>query len=145
MEPSFVCRGITSVYEKLVCCSGSSLRISGMLFNSFSFRSRWLRSARKGPLALRPVSRQSTEGCPRNGSSVCLVEHRSFATLESGMSAASFLHSSFLQAISAVMLWSVHVCQCVCLCVSQCVYLCVCQCCSITFKKYERQRAECIT
>ena len=34
----------------------------------------------------------------------CLVEHRSISTLEGGKSAASFLHSSFLQAISAVML-----------------------------------------
>ena len=37
------------------------------------------------------------------------VEHRSFLTLEGGMSAASFLHSSFLQAINAVMLWPTHV------------------------------------
>ena len=35
---------------------------------------------------------------------ICLVEHRSFSTLEGRMLAASFLHSSFLQAISAVML-----------------------------------------
>ena len=34
---------------------------------------------------------------------------RSLSTLEGGMSAASFLHSSFLQAINAVMLWPVHV------------------------------------
>ena len=39
----------------------------------------------------------------------CLVEHRLFPTSEGGMSVASFLHSSFLQAISAVMLWPVHV------------------------------------
>ena len=39
----------------------------------------------------------------------CLVEHRSFSTLEGGMSAASFLGSSFLQAINAVMLWPVPV------------------------------------
>ena len=39
----------------------------------------------------------------------CLVEHRLFLTLEGGMSAASFLHSSFLQVINAVMLWPVHV------------------------------------
>ena len=37
------------------------------------------------------------------------VEHRPFSILEGGMSAVSFLHSSFLQAINAVMLWLVHV------------------------------------
>ena len=61
---------------------------------SFSFSSRWHRSARKGPYALRPVSQQSSQGCPRNSANICLVEHRSFSTLEGGMSAASFLHSS---------------------------------------------------
>ena len=76
---------------------------------SFSFSSRWHRSARKDPYALRPVYQQSPQGCPRNSAAICLVEHRSFSTLEGGMSAASFLHSSFLQAISAVMLWPVHV------------------------------------
>ena len=72
---------------------------------SFSCSSTWHRSARKGPYALRPVSWQSPQGCPRNSANICLVEHRSFSTLEGGMSAASFLHSSFLQAINAVMLW----------------------------------------
>ena len=76
---------------------------------SFRFSSRWHRSARKGPCALRPVSQQSPQGCPRNSASVCLVEHRSLPTSEVGMSAASFLHSSFLQAISALMLCPVHV------------------------------------
>ena len=76
---------------------------------SFSFSSRWHRSARKGPYALRPVSQQSLQGCPRNSDNICLVEHRSFSTLEGGMSAASFLHSSLLQAINAVMFWPVHV------------------------------------
>ena len=76
---------------------------------SFSFSSRWHRSARKGPYALRPVSQQSPQGCPRNSANICLVEHRSFSTLEGGMSAASFLHSSFLQAVNAVMLWLVRV------------------------------------
>ena len=37
------------------------------------------------------------------------LKHRSFSTLEFGVSAASFLHSSFLQAISAVMLRLVRV------------------------------------
>ena len=50
-----------------------------------------------------PLSQQSPQGCPRNSANICLVEHRSFSTLEGGMSTASFLHSSFLQAISAVM------------------------------------------
>ena len=67
------------------------------------------RSAQKCPHALRPVSQQSPQGCPRNSANICLVEHRSFSTLEGGMSAASFLHSSFLQAINAVMLWLVRV------------------------------------
>ena len=76
---------------------------------SFSCSSRWHRSAWKGPYALRPVSQQSPQGCHRNSANICLVEHRSFSTLEGGMSAASFLHSSFLQAIGAVMLWPVYV------------------------------------
>ena len=76
---------------------------------SFSFSSRWHRSARKGPYALHPVSQQSPQGCPRNSANICLVEHRSFSALEGGMSAASFLHSSFLQAVNAVMLWLVRV------------------------------------
>ena len=76
---------------------------------SFGFSSGWHRSARKGPYSLRPVSQQSPQGWPRSSSNICLVEHRSFSTLEGGMSAASFPHSSFLQAINAVMLWPVHV------------------------------------
>ena len=76
---------------------------------SFGYSPRWHRSARKGLYALRPVSQQSPQGCPGNSANICLVEHRSFSTLEGGMSAASFLHSSFLQAINAVMLWPVHV------------------------------------
>ena len=63
---------------------------------SFSFSSRWHRSARKGPYALRPVSQQSPQSCPRNSANICLVEHRSFSAFEGGISAASFLHSSFL-------------------------------------------------
>ena len=78
-------------------------------FSSFQFSSRWHRSARKGPYALRPVSQQSPQGCPRNSADICLVEHRSFSALEGGMSAASSLHSSFLQAINAVMHRPVHV------------------------------------
>ena len=49
---------------------------------SFSFSSRWHCSARKDPYALRPVSQQSPQGCPRNSANVCLAEHRSFSTLE---------------------------------------------------------------
>ena len=44
-------------------------------------------------------------GCSGNSANICVVEHRSFSTLEGGMSVASFLHPSFLQAINAVMLW----------------------------------------
>ena len=73
--------------------------------DSFSFSWRWRRSTRKGPYALHPVSQQSPQSCPRNSANICLVEHRSFLTLEGGMSAASFLHSSFLLATNAVMLW----------------------------------------
>ena len=76
---------------------------------SFTFSSRWHRSARKGPYTLRPVSQQSPQGCPRNSANIRLIEHRSISTLEGGMSAASFLHTSFLQAINAVMVWPVHV------------------------------------
>ena len=76
---------------------------------AFSFSSRWHRNARRGPYALCIVSQQSPQGCPRNSASICLVEHRSFSTLEGGMSAASFLNSSFFQATSAVKLWPVHV------------------------------------
>ena len=49
------------------------------------------------------------QGCPRNSSNICLSENTSFSTLEGGMSISFFLHSSFLQVISAVMLWPVHV------------------------------------
>ena len=41
---------------------------------SFSFCSRWHRSARKGPHALLPVSQQSPQGCPHNSDNVCPVE-----------------------------------------------------------------------
>ena len=34
---------------------------------------------------LRPVSQQSPQGCPRNSANICLVEHRSFSTLEGEM------------------------------------------------------------
>ena len=84
---------------------------------SFSFSSRWHRCARKGPYALRPVSRQSPLGCPRNSAGVCLVEHTSFPTSEGGMSAPSFLHSSLPQAIDAMMVRPVHVQKVLC-CVS---------------------------
>ena len=47
---------------------------------------------------------------PSNSTNICLVEHRSFPTSEDGMSAASFLHSSFdlSKAINAVMPWLFH-------------------------------------
>ena len=61
----------------------------------FIFTSRWYScAARKGPHALRHVIQQSPQGCPRNNADICLVEHRSFSTLEGRMSAAFFLHSS---------------------------------------------------
>ena len=80
---------------------------NGLIY-SVSFSSRWHRSAGKGPYTLRPVPQQSPQSCPRNSASICLVEHKSFSALEGGMSIASFLHSSFLQVINAVMLWPVH-------------------------------------
>ena len=59
--------------------------------------------------ALCPISPRSPQDCPRNSAYICLVEHRSFSTLESRFSAASCLYSSFLQMINAVVLWPVHV------------------------------------
>ena len=56
-----------------------------------------------------PVSQQCPKSCPRNNANVCLVLHRSFPTSKGGMSAVSLFHSSFLGAISAVMLWPLHV------------------------------------
>ena len=67
------------------------------------------RTPRISPYALRPVSQQSPQGCPRNSANICLVELRSFSTSQGGMSAVSFLHSSFIQATNAVMLWPFHV------------------------------------
>ena len=65
----------------------------------------------------------------------CPVEHRLFPTSESGMSIASFLHSSFLQAINAVMLWPVHVWKvsqasehlCLAKLQTRCAIYCACQ------------------
>ena len=42
----------------------------------FNVSSRWHRIVRKDPYALRPVSRQSPQGCPRNSANICLVEPR---------------------------------------------------------------------
>ena len=78
-------------------------------FFSFSFNLKCHCSAQKSPYTLRLVSQQSPQDCPRNSANICLVEHRSFLTSEGGMSATSFLHPSFPQAINAVMLWPVHV------------------------------------
>ena len=72
--------------------------------DSFSFYSRWHRSARKDPYALLPVSQQFPQGCPRNSASVCLFEHGSSPTSEDGTPADSFVYSFFLQTIDAVML-----------------------------------------
>ena len=82
---------------------------SGSERTSLSFSSKRHRCARRGLYALRPVSQQSPQGCPRSSASICLFEHRWFSILKGGVSAASFLHSSFLQAINAVMLWLVRV------------------------------------
>ena len=83
-----------------------------MVVESFSFNfsvsSRWHHSAQKGPYALFTISQQCPQSCPRNSANICLVEHRLFSTFEGRMSVASFLHSAFFQAISAVMLWPVH-------------------------------------
>ena len=59
--------------------------------NSSSFSSRWHRSSQKGPYALRSVSQQSPQGCPRNSTNACLVEHRSSPASEGGTSAAPSL------------------------------------------------------
>ena len=61
------------------------------------------------PIRAPPRLSAVSQGCHRNSTNICLVEHRSLSTLEGGMSAASFLHPSFLQAVSAVMLWLVRV------------------------------------
>ena len=58
----------------------------------------------KGPQALRPRLSAVSPRLPSKQWQ-CLL----FPTSEGGMSAASFLHSSSLQVINAVMLWSVHV------------------------------------
>ena len=75
----------------------------------FNFWSRWHRGARKGPHALHPVSQQSPQGYRRSSVNVCLVVPSSFPISKGRMSATSFLHSSFLQAINAVVLWPLHV------------------------------------
>ena len=105
-----VCEGGGALIQCIsVCVRTFVRRYTRTVCFSFSFSSRWHCSARKGQYALRPVSHQSPQGCLRNSANICLVEHRSFSTLEGGMSATSFLHSSFLQAINAVMLWLVCV------------------------------------
>ena len=75
----------------------------------FSFSSRWHRSVGKGTYTLRPVSQQSPQDCPWSSANICLVEHKLYSTLKGRVSTASFLHFSFLQVISAVMPWPVHV------------------------------------
>ena len=75
----------------------------------FQFQLKMTSLLSERPIRAPPRLSAVSQGCPRNSANVCQVEHRSFSTLEGGMSAASFLHSSFLRAISAVMLWPVHV------------------------------------
>ena len=65
-------------------------------------------TALEKPIRAPPRLSAVSQGCPRNNA-ICLVQHRSFSTLEGGMSATSFLHSSFIQAVSVVMLLPVHV------------------------------------
>ena len=76
---------------------------------SFTFCSRCHHSARKGPYTLCLFSKQSPQSCPQNSANSGVIEYRSFLTWEGGMLAASILLSFSLQAISAVMLWPVHV------------------------------------
>ena len=45
-------------------------RITRNSVSVFSFSLRWHRSARKGPYALRPVSHQPPQGCPRNSTNI---------------------------------------------------------------------------
>ena len=82
-----------SVYKNCFVDSTTSIRFVKRCstVHSFSFRFclRWHRSAREGPYAPRPVSQQPPQGCPHNSADVCLAEHRSFPTLEGGMSAVS--------------------------------------------------------
>ena len=88
--------GDQQLYKSNAWFGHETLQFFGFFFCcsfSFTFSSRWHRSARKGPYALRPVSQQS-QGCLQNSASICLIEHRSFSVVEVGMSAASFLHSS---------------------------------------------------
>ena len=88
---------------------------------NFSFSSRRHRSAREGPYAIS----QKSLGCPRNSTDDGFTEHRSFPTSGrgggggrgdggyggggDGTSASFFPSASILHAISAVVLWSVHV------------------------------------
>ena len=90
----------------LIALSISAITTIGF---SFNFSSRWHRSAQKVPCALRSVSQQSAQGCSQNSANICLLELRSLSTLEGGMSAASFFHSSFLQVINTMMRWPVNV------------------------------------
>ena len=68
----------------------------------FNFPSRWYRRALRCLHALRHVSEESPQGCPRNSANIILAERRAFPTSESGTSAAYFLHSSFLQTITVL-------------------------------------------
>ena len=115
MAASLTSQQHASVFHGRICFASAPCCHTGIdaadqtCIFSFTFSSRWHRSARKGPYMLRSASQQSAQGCPRNSANICLVEHRSFSTLEGGMSAASFLHSSFLQATNSVILRPVHV------------------------------------
>ena len=88
-------------------CHGFKTSFYFAVQSSFQFLPKM--ASGKGPYALFPVSQRSPQGRPRNSVNDRSVEHRSFTTPEDGVSAASFLHSSFLRVINAVMLWPVHV------------------------------------
>ena len=124
--PEACCPGFSSGTQ--VSSPSSSLKMSMVLSSKFTehhtggsrksikkeFQFQFSVSAQDSIVALgkahmhSTLSQQPSQGCPQNSADICLVEHRLFSTLEGGMSAASFLHSSFLHTIKAVMLLRVH-------------------------------------
>ena len=83
--------------------------LSRFSFASVHYQLKMASQRSERPICAVPRLLAALQGCPRNSANVCLVEHRLFPTSEAGKLAASFLHSSFLQAINVVMLWPVHV------------------------------------
>ena len=119
-----------------ICANKNPCLPLTMIQFSFSFSSRWHCSARK----VHTLSTPSVCSFPKVGLET-VVEHRSFSTLEGGMPAASFLRSFFLQAISAVMFWPVHVQKvpqasehlCSAKLQTRCGICCACQCMCLFF------------